>query len=369
MKFLKYMYILLFPVVMVTSCGAIKGTVISGTVKGAENMTVYLDEVLLTQQPNILAQATAGADGSFKISFPEGVKKGSYKLRIGDQGISLLFDGSEKEVVVGGALTDFNNFSYTVTGSKLSEQYLQAVKDYINKVMDVPALMAFTEKTADPLVGYQIALSLFTIRPEFIQLHKAVAGKMKTSYPDLKITSEYEMVVSQIERQELLREASALVKVGAPAPEISLPDPNGKVRKLSDYKGKLVLIDFWASWCGPCRKANPHVVEVYNKYKGKGFDVFSVSLDGLDSRKASRFPDAAQLKEQVEISKQKWLAAIQQDQLAWDGHVSDLKSWESVAAGTYGVTSIPMTFLVGRDGNVVAINPRHNLEEQVLKFL
>ncbi len=368
MAILRYVSFLLFPLVMVASCGAIKGTEITGKLAGAENMTVYLDVASFSQTSSILLQETVGADGTFKMSFPDGIKKGVYRLRIGEQMADLMMDGSEKNVSITGNLADLNQFNYTVTGSPLSEQYLKGVKDYLAS-RDVNALTQFTTKTADPLVGFSVAMRLFTIRPEAMAVHKEVSAKMNTQYADLPLTKEYAGILQQVEQQMMAEQASAKIKVGEPAPDISLPDPNGKIRKLSDYKGKLVLIDFWASWCGPCRKANPHVVEIYHKYKDQGFDVFSVSLDGLDSRTAERIGDPAQIKEQMESSKQRWVGAIEQDQLAWQGHVSDLKKWESGPAGDYGVRSIPQTFLVGRDGKIVAINPRNDLEEQVKKFL
>ena len=172
-----------------------------------------------------------------------------------------------------------------------------------------------------------------------------------------------------MERQYAAQMANEKIKVGEPAPDIVLPGVDGKTRKLSDLKGKVVLLDFWASWCGPCRKANPHVVDVYQKYKDKGFDVFSVSLDGLDTRSKQRMKSEDQIKMQMDRSKERWLAAIKKDNLTWDSHVSDLKKWESAPAATYGVRSIPKTFLIGRDGNIVYVNPRNNLEEQVKKFL
>jgi peroxiredoxin len=119
---------------------------------------------------------------------------------------------------------------------------------------------------------------------------------------------------------------------GAAAPEISLPNPEGEVIKLSELQGKVVLIDFWASWCGPCRRENPNVVKVYDKYKDKGFEILGVSLDR---------------------SKDRWVKAIEQDGLEWL-HVSDLKFWQSVAAKTYGVSSIPYTVLVDREGKIIA---------------
>ncbi len=352
-----------------SSCSVSKGTKISGKITGAENMTVYLDDFKLTQQGNNLLHEKIQADGSFKMTFPDGIKKGIYRLRIGEQAADLIMDGSEKNVEIAGKLTDLNEFNYTLKGSPLSEQYLKTVKDYVDRKMDVPALTTFTSKTADPLVAFQIAARLFTFRSEFTGLHKEVSQRMTQKYPDLDLTQQYTQVIAQLDQQAQMEAAAAKIKVGEAAPDIALPGPDGKTRKLSDYKGKLVLVDFWASWCGPCRKANPHVVEIYHKYKGKGFDVFSVSLDGIDSRTAQRFTDPAQLKEQQTAQKQRWVDAIAQDRLEWDGHVSDLKKWESGPAGVYGVRSIPQTFLVGRDGKIVAINPRTDLEQQVQKFL
>lgn len=366
---LKYFILMAFPLVLAASCNVFKGTVISGTIPGAANMTVYVDELSITKQPSILFQEQTDKDGNFKITFPEGAKKGIYRLRIGQQAVDLIMEGNEKNVKVDGKLEGLNEFNYTVTGAKLSEEYLKTVREYIDQKMDVPALTAYTTQKADPMVGFQIAMRLFTLRPDFIDVHKQVSAKMTTTYPELPLTKEYAGILTQLEQQMMSQNAASKIKVGEPAPEISLPDPNGKVRKLSDYKGKVVLIDFWASWCGPCRKANPHVVEVYHKYKSKGFDVFSVSLDGIDSRTAQRFTDPAQLKEQMDASKQRWLGAIEQDQLAWPGHVSDLKKWECAPANEYGVRSIPQTFLVGKDGKIVAINPRNDLEAQVQKYL
>ncbi|MBK8295838.1 MAG: TlpA family protein disulfide reductase [Saprospiraceae bacterium] len=165
------------------------------------------------------------------------------------------------------------------------------------------------------------------------------------------------------------QEATESIKVGMPAPDINLPSPKGKSYKLSDLKGKVVLLDFWASWCGPCRRANPHVVEIYNKYKSKGFTVFSVSLDGVDSRTKQQLGSEAQVKEFSNRAKEAWVAAIEKDNLTWDTHVSDLKKWESDPAKIYGVQSIPKTFLIGKDGKIVAVNPRDNLEEEILKVL
>lgn len=135
-------------------------------------------------------------------------------------------------------------------------------------------------------------------------------------------------------------------EVGQKAPEIELTDINGKTIKLSSLKGKVVLIDFWASWCGPCRKENPYTVEIYNTYKDKGFTVFSVSIDQ---------------------NKDKWLKAVEKDELIWPYHVIDPKGWYGKSATAYNVEAIPATFLIDRDGTIVATNLRGAELDQFLK--
>ncbi|HAB90254.1 MAG TPA: hypothetical protein DCF84_06925 [Bacteroidetes bacterium] len=132
--------------------------------------------------------------------------------------------------------------------------------------------------------------------------------------------------------------------------DIAMPDTSGQPISISDYSGKVVLLDFWASWCAPCRQENPNLVRLYQKYNQEGFDILSVSLDNVRSR---------------------WLQAIKDDNLSWKGHCSDLNGWNTELVNMYNIQGIPTSFLIGRNGLMIwnSNNPQLSLEEAIKEAL
>lgn len=243
--------------------------------------------------------------------------KGSRNIEVYRQFNNTLFEHSKK--------TNSYNQEYSLPSTseerkrELSMLFQQEVAAQNNTISNI------LSDNNDVLVCAFLVTYFEENAEQYIGLYEKIYNGLKTKYHDNQFVQYVESKLK------------TTIGPGRTAPEIEMSDPNGKTRKLSDLRGKVVLIDFWASWCSPCRMENPNVVKLYKKYHDKGFDIYSVSLD--------RTRDA-------------WVNAIRQDGLEWPNHVSDLKGWTSSGGATYGIRSVPSTVLVNRDGKIIARNLR-----------
>ncbi|MBK7409626.1 MAG: TlpA family protein disulfide reductase [Saprospirales bacterium] len=223
----------------------------------------------------------------------------------------------------------WKSFTETITNTGLQKE---KHKELIDEALSAIPSDSRTYKLA---LGGVVALLQTKNHPNFIPYAKEFIKRYESSDP-----SATEVLKSQVSRLEAFVE-------GGTAPDFRQTTPEGNEFGLSDLRGKVVLVDFWASWCGPCRRENPNVVKLYNKYKEQGFTVLSVSLD---------------------TDKTRWINAIESDGLTWN-HISDLKGWQNSVAQMYGVRSIPHTVLVDKEGKIIARNLRgETLEAKLVEI-
>ena len=216
----------------------------------------------------------------------------------------------------------------------LANNYLEEINTYTKKYIDdnlnsLVSLVALYQQVA-PRVS---VLSPTKDMSYFIK----VDSSMHKLYPDYEPVTTLHEQVKELVGKTTETKTAALSAPGSLAPEIALPSPQGDTIRLSSTRGSVVLLDFWASWCSPCRKENPNLVEAYNTYHRKGFQIYQVSLDK---------------------TKEAWTKGIQEDHLDKWIHVSDVKYWNSIVVGIYRIESIPCNYLLDKDGKVIATNLR-----------
>jgi len=305
-----------------------KGITIDGKLVNNLGFTeVYLENIIAQTD---IDSADVTKEGTFKMKAAID-KADFYKLRFSQEHYLLLVLEPGENITIE---LDLNNmYGPKINGSKNSElvySTFDKIHQFDNELAELSK--QFDKKKSDYLRNFVLSnltslSSLFFIESLPIEEHADVYQKLDESLSKL-YPGNYmvENLHSKVNSKEALG-------IGSEAPEIDLPGIEGKNIKLSSLRGKYVLIDFWASWCGPCRRESPEMVALYKENNKKGFEIFSVSLDQ---------------------KKEDWLAAIKKDKLGEWKHVSDLLFWNSVAAKTYGVESIPFTVLLDKEGKIIA---------------
>ena len=354
-----------------------KGFIVKGDIGSNSAHEVYLTTVPFDNKPTLIMDSAAVKDGKFELKGP-GVGEQLYRVMVGSPN-----DGPFAGVIndVSSITLDLNGIDsgkYSVSGSPASQRYqlmtdsLRIFMENVQRIKQAQAQggdsSAATEALAEQNVTSFYDFLARTARAESDPVIAAFALNFYGIGADQEAAAQYGVDTKSYDAATLSSLAAELSKkfptdkniqttcdgikhilnvprVGSAAPDLSLPDTSGKVLSLSSFKGKYVLVDFWASWCGPCRGENPNVVKAFQEFKDKNFTIVGVSLDQ---------------------KKEDWLKAIHQDHLTWT-HLSDLQFWQSKAVETFQFNAIPYNVLLDPQGKIIAVGLRGDDLENKLK--
>jgi peroxiredoxin len=352
---MKKIIYLLIATVLMAACSSEPHYVVKGKIAGSDTITFYLQK--REAGKTVVIDSAVSKKGSFTMKAGAVDYPVMVQLVAGDTRKITSFYIENSEITITGTLDSL--FKAEIKGSKTQDEYRTFVNS--NKPLSDLYTKTYMEFQTAGQAGDNAKVAEMEKRADSLEtamtiLKKNFVKNNPSSYvsPSILGSLSYEMEAEEIESMingmdtalialpqiKSLQERVVVMKsvaIGKKAPDFILDDVNGNPLALSTKIGsKLLLIDFWAAWCGPCRQENPNVVKVYNEFHKKGFDVFGVSLDQ---------------------TKEAWLKAIADDKLAWT-HVSDLQYWNNAAAKMYAVNSIPANFLLDETGTIIARNLR-----------